>query len=443
MLVPVIALVLAVAAVLVGLAVSRRLQWAPAGPVVLIAFTPLLPRVNVVIGVGLDDLLPLVGVAMLLPMVLRTGVVAARSDSSRLALLGATIGMGLLIVVGAISSVANGHDPLDALRMVTRSSGRFAFLALIAYGIALAVRQRSGGTLIAARALALMGLAESAFGLFAFFVPLPDRIGLGDTRPWSVLWGEVPGRLSGTLGLSPNFTGAVLMLSLLVTIGLAARPVRGRERIVWLAIALVQLTALTLTFSRAPLGLAILGAVALVLIVSRPILLAPLAALIGLLAILTPIAGRFLSDVTDRLALWYSALLVMLDHPLAGVGPGQMQATMRSNPDRYVDTPLGRAVNNAHNTILLSGAEMGVLGLIASGLLNLSLAAMTVVQLVRVGRRRADAHVVAGAIALAAFLAQGMVNNLFTVGVTSAMGAFVVGAFVLPGLLEPAADQVT
>ena len=437
----ILALAVIVASVIVAQRISRVVDWQPAGPIVMIALAPLLPRVNVVLGIGLDDLLPLVGLAMLLPVFSRALYFAPRPGPVRFVLVGAAVGMSILVIMGAVSSAANGNGLLDAAILLTRSSGRFLFLTLIVCGLALAVRERPDGSVLAGRALAIMGTAEAVFGLVAFLVPLPDRIGLAGTRPWSVLWGEIPGRVSGTLGLSPNFTGAVLMVSLLVTVGLAARPVRGRERAAWLLGALLQFTVLVLTFSRAPLGAAVIGLVALLLIVSRPVLLAPLAALLGLLSLVTPLAGRFLSDVTDRLALWYSATLVMLDHPLFGVGPGRMNETMRTNPDRYMNTPFGHAVNNAHNTILLSGAEMGVVAAIGSAVLNASLAVLAVFAILRNRGRRADAHVVAGAIGLLAFLVQGMVNNLMTVGVTSVMGAFVTGAFVLPGLLWRASRQ--
>jgi hypothetical protein len=56
------------------------------------------------------------------------------------------------------------------------------------------------------------------------------------------------------------------------------------------------------------------------------------------------------------------------------------------------------------------------------------------VVVVQLTRRAGEAHVLAGAIAMLAFLGQGMVNNLFTVGVTSVVAAFVAGAFLLPRL---------
>ena len=438
LMVPLIAaLVIAAVAMATGMIVGHLAGWRPAGPLAVIAATPLVPRVPIAVGFSLDDVLPVVGVALLLMMVPLRAWPPRRLHAARIGVLLAVVGVGLLVIAGVVSSWLNAASPEDGLRLLLRSSGRFAFLVLIAWLVAQAVRGRVSGHMVAARGLAVVGVAEAAFGLFAFLVPLPDRIGLAGTRPWSVLFGEVPGRISGTLGLSPNFTGTVLMLSVLVTVGLAARPVTRFERAVWLGAALLQLTALALTFSRAPLAAAFVGLVILAIVVSRPVLLLPLAGLVSALAFLTPLAGRFFSDVTDRLALWYSAALMTVDHPLAGVGAGRMLEVMRTMPARYMDTPFGRAVNNAHNTILLPAAELGIVGGIGAALLNVGLATLSVIGLLRVRRDRANAHVVAGCVALLAFLVQGMVNNLFVVGVTSVMGAFVAGAFVLPAVLWP------
>ena len=86
--------------------------------------------------------------------------------------------------------------------MLLRSPGRYTYLAVIALLVALAepVDRRR---LFVARAMALLGTAEAVFGLAAFFLPL-GGIGLEPTRKFSVLYFEVPGRIAGTLGISPE-----------------------------------------------------------------------------------------------------------------------------------------------------------------------------------------------------------------------------------------------
>ena len=83
---------------------------------------------------------------------------------------------------------------------------------------------------------------------------------------------------------------------------------------------------------------------------------------------------RLTSDVPDRLALWTSATLMMIDHPLTGVGPGQTLVVAATNPERYIQTRFGYAANNAHNTILLAGAETGIVGAIGAFIVNLAIA---------------------------------------------------------------------
>jgi O-antigen ligase len=132
---------------------------------------------------------------------------------------------------------------------------------------------------------------------------------------------------------------------------------------------------------------------------------------------------------------------MMLDHPVAGVGPGRMVVVEQADPARYVHTPVGGAMNNAHNTVLIAGAELGVVGAIGAFLVNLALglAALSVV----LGRRRLEFGVVetAGAVAVLGYLAQGMVNNLFNVAAAGVVFAVVVGAYVIRLEAAPSAQS--
>ena len=146
----------------------------------------------------------------------------------------------------------------------------------------------------------------------------------------------------------------------------------------------------------------------------------------------TPVAvERLTSDVPDRLALWYSATLMMVDHPLTGVGPGQTVATAQGDPGRYVDTPLGKAYNNAHNTVLLAGAEVGLIGAVGAFLVNLAIALAALGVILRSRRREIGVIETAGAVAVLGYLAQGMVNNLFNVAAAGVVFAVVAGAYVI------------
>jgi O-antigen ligase len=178
-----------------------------------------------------------------------------------------------------------------------------------------------------------------------------------------------------------------------------------------------------------------------VLLRSRPILLAPVGGLLVLVAIFTPTLSRFASDIPDRLALWTSAFLLMIDNPIAGVGPGRMLEAVAANPERYQATAFGEALSTAHNTVLLAGAETGFIGAIGAIGLNLGLAVIAIQVFHRAPKGAAGSLQVAAALGLGVFLAQGMVNNLFTVGVTGICAAFLLGTQLLEARLpEGAAD---
>jgi len=431
---------------------GRRTSWAPAAGLALLAATPLVPHVPVVGGLSLDDILPLLGIAFL-----AVAVDLRRLFTARLPWL-LVAGLVILILAGIVSSLTNADSPGEAITMLLRSPGRYAYLAVIALLVALAepIERRR---LFVAKAIALLGTAEAAFGLAAFFLPL-GGLGLEPTRKFSVLYFEVPGRIAGTLGISPNFLGAIFILTIVLTAGLATDAVERRERLAWWAAVLVQALALTLTFTRASLALALVTLAVLLLLRGRFRYMIPVLAVVAVGFIVTPsrpvdpdglgsggvtapvAVERLTSDVPDRLALWTSATLMMIDHPLNGVGPGRTLAVAASDPGRYVHTDLGAAQNNAHNTILLAGAETGVAGAIGALTVNVAIALAAIRILLGLRRRRIPAIEVGGALAVLGYLAQGMVNNLFNVAAAGVVFAVVAGAYVILVDAAPLAKAV-
>ena len=428
-----LAVLVAAAADEVSRQVGRRTGWMAAGPFLLVAATPLVPNEPVLLGFSLDDVLPLFGLAMMLPL-LPWGRLRSIRWSPSLGTKAALVGASAMIVAAAISAIANSAEAADLPRLAFRGAGRLAFLIAIVASLAiLGSTERS--RVFSARAIAGVGIFEAVFGLVAYFVGLPMRAGLEAVRSTSVLFGEVPGRISGTIGNSPNFTSAILMMSILVTAGLALRSPASRTRWWWWSAVVVQLAALTLTYTRVSLGLVVVALTILVLLRSRPILLAPIAVVLALVSIFTPMLSRFVSDVPDRLALWTSALLLMIDHPIGGVGPGRTLDVVAQHPERYRLTPFGEAWSTAHNTIFLAGAETGVLGALGALILNVGLAMIIVSVFIRAPKGAEGSLQVASALALGTFLAQGMVNNLFTVGVTGVCAAFLLGTQLLEARL--------
>ena len=420
-----------------ALLISRRSAWPPAGPLALIAATPLIPSLPVAYGLSTDDVLPVVGALTCLLVV----------DRRTASLIGwpraLAVGAALMCIAGLIASVSNADGPVQGFQMTLKAVGHIALLALVGTSVALTlpVERRRG---FVARAIAIVATAEAAFGLIAWVLPLPGNAGLEASRHMTALLDRVAGRIAGTTGLSPNFLGAIFVLSLPLTVALALRATDRRGQMVWWAAASAQLLALSLTFTRTSLVIAIAILAILLLARGRARALLVLGVLVAVVAVMTPLAGRLLGDSNDRAALWTSAIRMMLDHPLTGVGPGRMLVAAALDPERYQITAFGMATNNAHNTILLPGAETGMLGALGSLLVNLSIAAGAVAVLIVAARRARSGQASsertpgedltsAAALGILGFLVQGMTNNLFAVQVTSVMAMLVFSTFLLPG----------
>ena len=434
---------IAVASVALAIPVARLISaavdWAPAGPIALIAASPLLPHVQVIASLSLDDLLPLVGGALL-----AVRLPVPRTSGSRLlrfvlaAILVAT-------VARVVSAFANAGSLEGTSVTLIQAIGRPAILVALAAYVAIAGPAERRYRFVAI-AIALVGTFEAVFGLLAFAVPLPHGIGMQLASPTESVFDVCRGRISGTLGLSPNHVGAVFVLTMPLTVGLALKSSRWRGWL-WAAAGAAQGAAVLLTFTRSSILVAIAACVVFVLYERRLILGAGLIAASILIAVLLstvacggglagtkPLAGvtalgtRF-EDGNDRLALWYAAARIMVDHPIAGIGLGQLQDFVVAHPTTYGATPFGAATNSAHNTILLAGAETGVLGALATLVLNLALA-VAALGLIWQRRERREVLLSAAGFSLGGYLVQGMVNNLFTVPATSVLLALLVGAFV-------------
>ena len=414
---------------------SRRVGVLAAGPILLIVASPLVPNRSIVLGFSLDDVLPLLGLGLMLPLIpwRRIREVSWGPAPAPVLML---VGIVLMILAGVISAVLVGGGAADILRLSVRGSGRLLFLAAVVVCVAI-LCSTGRARLASAWMVVAVGTFEAVFGLVAYLIGLPGGAGLEGVRPSSILFGEVPGRIAGTIGISANFAAAILMMSTLVTAGLALGPVTRRTRLILLIAVGLQLAAIALTYTRVSLGLVVVGLIILLLLRSKPLLIVPIALLIVPIALLTPTIERIVNDVPDRLALWTSAFLLMLDHPIAGVGPGQMLAAVAQDPERYRFTAFGGAYSTAHNTVLLAGAETGVLGAIGAIVLDVGLVVL-VARTILSSRGPAGSLAIGSALAVAAFVLQGMVNNLLTVGVTGLFAAVVVGSQLLEARLDPA-----
>ena len=219
-------------------------------------------------------------------------------------------------------------------------------------------------------------------------------------------------RPSGSMGHYMTYAG-VLMLLTGAALSRAVFDTRGRG---WALAALPAFAvALVVTLTRnAWIGAAIGAGVVLVLRDRRLLALAPVAAALFMALAPTQVTGRVYSifDLTDpanrdRLAMVTVGAGMVRDHPLTGVGPGQVEAA-------YGDYRPADAVNvtnpHLHNVPLQIAAERG--------LPALELWGWFVVAAARdLGRRLRDTRsrplTVAGLASLAAMLAAGMFEYNF------------------------------
>jgi O-antigen ligase len=406
-------------------------HWRPARGIALIAAAPVLPHIPIALGLSIDDLLPLLGLGLL---VWRQPVPRPTSDRLLRFIL---LAIAVALLARTATALVNGGGLEGTLKMLSQAIARpivlVGIVAYVAVSATPGVRRRLVSVSIAA-----VGTFEAAFGLVGFLVRLPNDLGIEATRKLTSLYGVCPGRITGTLGLSSNHVGAIFVLSLPISLGVAVTST-GWRRWAWAAGSALQAAALVLTFTRSSILLGIVLAIGFLLYQRKLVMLAIVAAMAaGIVAIAfavsctaaaAPLLGR-LGDSNDRLALWYSSTRIMLDHPLVGVGLDRMDDVAKADPDRYRATPFGPATSTAHNTILLAGAETGIPGGLAILAVNIGLAGVALRAAWR-GRRRDGALLLAASFAVAGFLAQGMFNNLFSVPAATVVFALVIGAIAV------------
>jgi O-antigen ligase len=211
--------------------------------------------------------------------------------------------------------------------------------------------------------------------------------------------------------------GGVLAMTLAAT--MPRLTVLRTSRTAWYAVAwAVSLTALALTYVRgAWLGLA--AAIALILAVRRnyAVLATAIVVAAALLVMLPSVSHRMrtIGDPADpttreRMAMIHAGLRLLRDHPITGIGPGQVK---RAYPIVAPPEAVRRSTSHLHNTPLQIAVERGVPGL---GLW-LAVWAAFFVQAVRIAAalpEGQDRLLVFGSIAaIAAFLVGGLFEYNF------------------------------
>ena len=426
-------LLLGVGILLGGAVVARLLTrwtgWGPAGGVALIVAAPLAPHVTIASSLSADDLLPLLGL----------GLLAWRRPVPRLTgdrlLRWILVAMAVATLARIGTALVNGDPTHSTLTQLVQAIARPLVLVGVACYVGATAPERDRLRFVS-MAMGAIGTFEAAFSLIGFVFGLPGHAGIDPTRVGTSLYGVCPGRVSGTLGLSANHIGALFVLTIPVSAALALHEA-GWRRWAWVGATGLQSAALVLTFTRSSILIAGILTLAFLVYERRfvvgALVVATTAAIlviaVGVSCTGSPVAGR-ITDRTDRLALWYAAARIAIDHPLFGVGLDRMNEVVNANPQRYKKTPFGTVTSSAHNTILLAAAETGIAGGLAILAVNVGVGLLAL-RLAWRGRRRERELLLAAALALAGYLAQGMVNNLFSVPGTSVLFACVIGAFAV------------
>jgi len=328
----------------------------------------------------------------------------------------------LLIFAGTIliSAAYNSSSIGQLVRIAGKSSGRLIFFAVLIVCLTYLFDSSSK----AKRALfwfAAFATLESLFCIWAYKNQYqgPYGIGIADVPSWSVISGHVRvhGTFSGALSVhekasvSSNFLASYLVLSIPVTAGLFLyNKVLSQKVFIGIAIAL-QTTTLYLTYTRASLVALGIGILAMGWFMKRRTWSIAVF-IIGIVVSFSVPAMRtkFLSEGHNRYSLWSAAVNTFSSNPVAGIGDGLYMPNLVASPSVY-DTAYGIANATAHNSLLMSAANYGLLGLLAHVLLYACLGTFAVLFVLRSGKEfRAITAGILGAVVC--YLVQDQFNNL-------------------------------
>lgn len=204
--------------------------------------------------------------------------------------------------------------------------------------------------------LSIMGIIQyiTNFGLAKNFVA--DAFG-------------VRSRIAVTMD-NPNNYGAFLILSIFPVIMLAISERKRRLKIFYFALSFLLLINIVFTSSRNAYLAFLCGCLVLIIIYSWKFIYILGGA--GVISMLIPkVRDRFMqildpSQNQSRITLWKTALHMINDHPLLGVGNGNFVAYYNSYIKMYPELKYGDYKRfPTHNSYLKMESELGVIGIIS------------------------------------------------------------------------------
>ncbi|MBK5240784.1 O-antigen ligase [Clostridium sp.] len=176
-------------------------------------------------------------------------------------------------------------------------------------------------------------------------------------------------RITSTLS-NPNAYGAYLILIIFPAIMLSVYEKNKKKKIFYILLSILVIANLLMTYSRnALLGLG-LGLLILTIIYSIKLIFA-LGGL-GILISLIPSVSQRIKGVVDlsqnelRIKLWKTALYMIKEHPILGVGNGNFVTRYNEYVSRYKELKYYAYQNYpTHNSYLKLQSELGIIGIIS------------------------------------------------------------------------------
>ncbi|MGV8980341.1 O-antigen ligase family protein [Clostridium sp.] len=204
----------------------------------------------------------------------------------------------------------------------------------------------------------------SCIGIYQHFT----RFGLTEkfTKPSAFGTGI---RIASTL-FNPNAYGAYLILIIFPVIMLSIYEKNKNKKIVYTFLSILLFTNLLMTWSRnALLGFG-LGVLVLGLIYSIKLIFA-LGGFSILMCFIPPVFQR-LKDVTSssqnesRIKLWKTAIMMIKEHPILGVGNGNFVTRYNEYIKKYKELKYQEYQNYpGHNSYLKVQSELGIIGIVS------------------------------------------------------------------------------
>jgi O-antigen ligase len=200
------------------------------------------------------------------------------------------------------------------------------------------------------------------FGIYQYFT------GLG-LDPKFTTYTYTDKRIAATLD-NPNNLGAFLILAVFPMIMLAIYENHKVKKFIYSLISLLAVINIVLTGSRnADIGLAI-GAVIIIIIFSWKLIF-----VIGPVAVISMFIPRISSRILNitnssqdasRISLWKTAIKMIKDHPILGVGNGNYVSRYDEYVKRYPELKYPWFTHYpCHNSYLKVASEMGIFGIIS------------------------------------------------------------------------------